>query len=159
MSRLRTSTPQPMPPHMVSHFNAEELVAIAVRLAEILDAESKLLAVMDVRGLAQLHPEKLQLTQMLESYQGLLRAQPDLIEDLSEDMRDKLLQVVLGFSQVMEHNFRQVTAARTVNQTVVRAITDSIAEQQHLTVYNKQGNHFRAGADMSGVSINLNQQA
>lgn len=159
MNHLRTHTPQAMPPQLVGQFNAEELVAVAVRLAEVLDEETKLLAVMDIRGLAQLHPEKLRLTQMLESYQGLLRAQPDVVDDMSEDMREKLFQIVVGFSQVMEHNFRQVTAARMVNQTVVRAITDSIAEQQHLTVYNKQGNHFRAGADMSGVSINLNQQA
>lgn len=141
------------------HFDAVEFMTVAIRLAEILDEESHLLAQMNISGMAKLHAEKLRLTQMLESYQAMLRARPDLADALDDDARDKLVQVINGFSQVMTHNFQQVQAARTVNQTVVKAITDSIAEQQHLTVYNRQGGQFCAGAETSGISINLNQQA
>lgn len=157
MSRL------PHPPEVAApiaiQFNVDELIAVTLRLAEILGQESSMLANMEIASMAQLHPEKLKLTQMLEAYQSLMRARPDIMEDLNDDARNSLAEVMNGFTQVMDHNFRQVAAARAVNQTVVRAITDSIAEQQHLTVYNREGNHFRAGAQMSGVSINLNQKA
>lgn len=158
MSRLTSLQPQGVAPALLT-FNVEELMAVSIRLAEIMDEESKLLAAMDINGMAKLHPEKLKLTQILESYQAFLRAQPDVMENVSSDMREKLLKVIIGFGQVMEHNFRQVTTAKVVNHKVVQAITDSLAEQQHLTVYNKAGQHFRAGAQMSGVSINLNQKA
>ncbi|MFZ4124546.1 MAG: hypothetical protein ACOYJ2_00550 [Rickettsiales bacterium] len=146
-------------PNTLLHFDVEEFIAIAVRMAEILNDETELLAQMNVRGMAELHHEKLKLTQMLESYQSLLRARPDIIEEVPDETRERLVSVVTGFGKIMEHNFRHVAAARSVNQTVVKAITDSIAEQQHLTVYTKSGGQFRAGAEMSGVSINLNQQA
>jgi hypothetical protein len=158
MSRLIPSQPQGFEPALLT-FNVEELMAVSIRLAEILNEESALLAAMDISGMAKLHPEKLKLTQILESYQALLRAQPDVMEDVPDAMREKLVQVIVGFGQVMEHNFRQVTTAKVVNHKVVQAITDSLAEQQHLTVYNKTGNHFRAGVQMSGVSININQKA
>jgi hypothetical protein len=140
-------------------FDVKELMSVAIRLAEILDEETSLLAKMDIAGLAKLHPEKLRLTQMLEMYQALIKANPAVMEDVPDDMRQKLVQVIAAFGQVMEHNFRQVTTAKIVNQKVVQAITDSIAEQQQLTVYNKSGGQLRYGAQTSGVSINLNQKA
>lgn len=146
-------------PNALLHFDAEEFIAVAVRMAEILNEETELLAHMNVRGMANMHQEKLKLTQILEAYQSLLRARPDIIEDVPTEVRERLIYVVTHFGKIMEHNFRHVAAARSVNQTVVKAITDSIAEQQHLTVYTKNGGQFRAGAHMSGVSINLNQQA
>jgi hypothetical protein len=158
MSRLHQPSAAGAPPIAI-HFDVNELMAVTLRLAEILGEESNMLASMDIANMAKMHPEKLKLTQMLEAYQSMMRARPDLMDDLNENERGNLAEVMSGFSQVMDHNFRQVAAARAVNQTVVRAITDSIAEQQHLTVYNREGNHFRAGVEMSGVSINLNQKA
>jgi hypothetical protein len=159
MSELQTPSRPFNPEAMVMTFDAEEMMAVVVRLAEILEQESTMIMKMNTNSMGQLHPEKLRYTQMLESYQALLRARPDIIEDLPDEVRDRLLNVIAGFSSIMEHNFRQVAAAKIVNQRVVQAITDSIAGQQHLTVYNKTGNHFYAGAQQSGISINLNQKA
>jgi|GEM_PF-3049826 len=153
------STQQPRIDPSLLSLDVNELVAVTVRLAEILDEETQLLANMDINGMSRLHPEKLKLTQMMESYQSILRARPDAVDDLPDATRDQLIRVISGFGQIMEHNFRQVATARAVNQKVVQAITDSIAEQQHLTVYTREGNQTYAGVQQSGISINLNQKA
>ena len=133
-----------------------DLLGVTIQLKDILAKETEHLKQMKVKELGLLQTEKLRLTKLLQSYQALLAANPGLLGELDEDMREELAIETEEFTRIVDENYRRVAVARAVNQRIVQAILDVISEQQHAGTYTKMG--MQSAPNMA-MSFNLNQKA
>lgn len=134
----------------------EEMIEVTGRLTELLNQEVLLLEQMNVTQAGELQPEKIALTQVLEAQKRLIEMQPELIDEVSDDDRAALRGSIEVFNKALQRNVRLVAVAKAVNQRVVQAVLDALAEQQSTGAYTKSG--VTAAAAPQGVSISLNQQ-
>jgi hypothetical protein len=146
-----------LPPDVLMTFDVEELMATTLKLSHVMERESELLSAMRIPELAPLQPEKIQLAQKLESYQAVIRTRPEILREMPETTRDKLFAMTQQFGQIMAEHLRQIAVARAVNGKVVQAIFDTIAEQQHVPTYGKDG--VSGGVAPPPISITYNQKA
>ncbi len=147
------SLPKTLP---VEPLDIHDLLAVTVKLKDILSRETEQLKQMKVKEMGVLQQEKARLTKLLESYQSLLKANPKALGELDEEMREELEFEMEEFTRIVDENYRRVTVARAVNQRIVQAILDVVTEEQHAGTYTKQG---VASAPNMALSFNLNQKA
>ncbi len=148
-------------PHLpeVSSFEVlpiEEMVQVTNRLTDLLNEEVLLLEQMNVTQAGELQAEKIALTQVLEAQKKLIDAQPEMIYEIDDETRDELRGSIEQFHTALQRNVRLVAVAKAVNQRVVQAVMDTLAEQQSTGAYTKAG--VTAQAPQQAVSISLNQQ-
>lgn len=157
---LRTPTTHHLPEQPaqpVLDMDMYELITVTARLKDVLIQETEYLKTMQVRELGKLQDEKQKLTKLLESYQQMLAARPELIQALDESSREELGELTEAFSRAVSENLQRTAVARAVNQRVVSAIMEVVTEQHHAGTYNRYGSSA-APTDMS-ISFNLNQKA
>lgn len=134
-----------------------EMIEVTKRLTVLLNEEVLFLEKMQVGKAGELQPEKLALTQVLEAQKRLIDTQPELIDDVPAFEREELKDTIEAFHTALQRNIRLVAVAKAVNQRVVQAVLDTLAEQQSTGAYTKAG--VTANAPKSaGLSISLNQQ-
>lgn len=133
-----------------------ELIAVTTRLTDLLNEEVRLLDAMNITEAGALQPEKDALASVLEAQKKYIESQPEVMEGISEAEHDELAHVVDAFQEALQRNVRLVAVAKAVNQRVVQAIMDTVAEQNSTGAYTKAG--ITAGAPKQGISITLNQQ-
>lgn len=134
----------------------DEMRQVTQRLTELLYQEVELLEQMQVGKAGELQPEKIALTQVLEAQKKLIDAQPELLDDVPDAERAMLRESIEDFNIALQRNVRLVAVAKAVNQRVVNAVLDTLAEQQSTGAYTKAG--VTAAPAQQGVSISLNQQ-
>ena len=134
-----------------------ELITVTARLKELLERETEHLKQMQVKELNSLRQEKEQLTSVMEAYQRLIAARPELISMLDEGSREELAELTEEFSRVVAENMRRTAVARAVNQRLVSTIMEVVTETQHAGTYNKYGSS-RMPVNVP-ISLNLNQKA
>lgn len=134
-----------------------EMVEVTKRLTVLLNEEVMFLEKMQVGKAGELQPEKLALTQVLEAQKRLIDTQPELIDDVPAFEREELKRTIEAFHTALQRNIRLVAVAKAVNQRVVQAVLDTLAEQQSTGAYTKAGVTANAPKS-SGLSISLNQQ-
>ena len=142
---------------MPTHIDIDELMDVTARLADILEEETGYLKGMELESLARLQEKKQELTLVMESYQKILRANPDMLKQADADKLAEFSELAEDFTRVVEENFRRTAVARSVNQRVVQTIIDVMSEQNRPATYNRYGNSSTQ-QDMS-LSLNLNQTA
>ncbi len=133
-----------------------ELIAVTTRLTDLLNEEVRLLDAMNITGAGALQAEKDALTRVLEAQKRYIESQPEVMDDITDEEREALTGVVDAFQWALQQNVRLVAVAKAVNQRVVQAIMDTVAEQNSTGAYTKAG--ITAGAPKQGISITLNQQ-
>jgi uncharacterized protein YPO0396 len=134
-----------------------ELITITARLKDVLVRESEHLRKMEMQEVGRLQDEKGKLTKLMESYQRLLSAKPELVRQMDEASREDLAEISEEFSRALADNQRRTTVARAINQRVVQAIMEVVTENQHVGTYNKYGS-ATAPSNLA-VSFNLNERA
>ncbi len=134
----------------------QDLIALTARLAQILAQEADYLEAMQVSKLEPLQTEKIALTNALESVKRQLAKQPHLLEQMSDEDRDDLQQVVTVFHAVLEENYRRLTMARAVNQKIVEAISEVIHDTVKNDAYDRKG--ITGKPTLDSVSITLDKQ-
>ena len=159
MTMLSTSAPRVagMSPDVLMAFDVEELMATTLQLSQVMERESELLTAMCIPELAPLQPQKIELTQKLEAYQAVIRTRPEILREMPETTREKLMAMTHQFGQIMADHLRRIMVARSVNGKVVQAIFDAIAEQQQVPTYGKDG--VSGGVTPPPISITYNQKA
>ncbi len=145
-------TPVSMP-FVEPNFSAHGLIQVTLRLAQILAQEVDLLDAMQVKEIAALQEEKLQLLGMLEAQKKVLQRKPELLDHLEEDERTELRQVVKLFEDIMQENHRRLRVARDVNEAIVGAIREAITEQHVRGLYSGRGMTQTSNAP---ISVTLN---
>lgn len=139
-----------------SGIDVGEMIAVTTRLTELLDEEVQLLDAMNITAAGALQPEKEALASVLEAQKKYIESQPEVMDALSDEDRDELAYVVDAFQESLQRNVRLMAVAKAVNQRVVQAIMDTVAEQNSTGAYTKAG--ITAGAPKQGISITLNEQ-
>lgn len=157
MSTLQTPG-HSLPQAPLSHdMDVHELINITMQLRDLLTREAEHLKKMEVRELAALQDDKVKLTALLENYQRIIAARPELLQSLDADMREDLADLIDNFTRTVNENFQRMAVARAVNQRVVQAIMEVITEQHHPGTYNKAGS--ATAPNNLSLSFNLNQKA
>jgi len=136
--------------------DVHEMIVVTSRLTELLNQEVALLDAMKIGEAGKLQPEKEALTKVLEAQKKYIESQPEVMGDMTDDEREKLAIVVEEFNAALQRNVRLVAVAKAVNQRVVKAVMDTLAEQNATGTYTKAG--VTINAPTQGISISLNQR-
>jgi hypothetical protein len=129
------------------------LILLISRLAQVLGREVDMLEGMNIKGLATLQHEKLALVDALEKQKKLIARRPSILNELSDDMRDNLAELLHIFDAVAHENHNRLLVAKEVNQLVVDAIMDTTHENLRQGLYNEKGNH----AEEKAMALSLNR--
>lgn len=135
-----------------------ELMHVTARLRDLMQAEIEHLKTMRIKEMAALQEEKMQLTQLLEAYQRMVDARPELLHGINEEVREELRLLSDEFAAVVSENMKRTAVARAVNQRVVQAIIEVISDQQSPGTYTKNGTAAVPPGGMA-VPFNLNHKA
>lgn len=139
-----------------AEIDIEEMILVTRRLSELLREEVRLLQTMDITAAGALQPEKETLTKVLEMQKKHIELQPEAMEQIDAQDKARLGEVVADFQEALHQNIRLVAVAKVVNQRVVQAVMDTLAEQHTTGAYSKQG--VTITAPKQGLSVTLNQQ-
>lgn len=134
----------------------EDVIHLTARLAQVLAEEADLLEQMQITRVGELQKEKTMLTHALELMKKQLMKQPEALEEIDAQTRDDLQEVIAVFNQILEENYRRLDVARRVNQRVVEAVTDVIAEQNKREGYDQKGQS--GGHHDQALSVTLNEK-
>jgi hypothetical protein len=129
------------------------LVLLVSRLAQVLGREVDMLESMNIKGLSTLQHEKLALVDALEKQKKLLARRPHLLQELDEEERDNLAELLHIFDMVVQENHNRLLVAKEVNQLVVDAIMDVAHENLRNGLYNDKGTH----ASERGMALSINR--
>lgn len=119
--------------------DANTVMLLTARLAQVLAAETDLLSAMRVGEIENLQKEKIMLVEALERQKRLIERRPELLLTISDDQALELAQVIEIFQAVMKENHRRLLIAREVNRKVVEAISEAVAEANQHQVYDNKG--------------------
>ena len=142
-------------PH--GNMSIDELMEVTARLADILEEETRCLRDMKMDALAKLHTKKMELMLVIETYQKVLRDQPDFLKKQNAGKVEEFMALSEDLTEVVEENFRRTAVARAVNQRVMQTIVNTISEKQRPMTYNRYGSAMKKN-DMP-MPFNLNQKA
>lgn len=134
--------------------NMPDMIAMTARLAQVLAQEVDLLETMKISDIEGLQKEKLVLTSALEKQRKLIEADPSILYTLTPDELEDFQSVASIFNTILEENHRQLLIAKEVNQKIVEAISEVVAEASSGGMYNGKGNSDAPRKDSLAVSIN-----
>lgn len=147
-------------PHIdvpVGGMDLDDLMDVTARLADVLEEETRYLRRMELDAMSKLQAKKLELTLVLEGYQKLLKAEPDLLKSADAEKLAQFAELSEELTEIMEENFRRTAVARAVNQRVVNTIMETMSESSRPGTYNRAGTS-NLKQDMA-LSFNLNHKA
>ena len=133
-----------------------DIIAITVRLANVLAQEADLLEAMRIGDIAPLQQEKILLTHALEASHKHFKKHPEIMDAASEEEIEDLEHVVAAFEEIKQENHRRLTMARAVNQRIVQAIGDVVNEKRSKSAYTKKGR--TAQPDVGNLHVSLNER-
>ena len=133
-----------------------ELIMLTARLAQVLAREADWLDEMKISRIAELQDEKMRLTNALESIKKQLNKEPELLDEISDDQREDLRQVVTLFDEIMNENYSRLNTARLVNQKIIEAISEVVCESAKNDLYDYKGTANAHGVE--SISLTLNQR-
>lgn len=139
----------------VSSIDVNDIIAVSARLAHILAQEADLLEDMKVSKIAGLQEEKRLLTNALEAMKKQVAKDRSIVEDITQEERENLVNVVTVFNEILDENYRRLAMARAVNHKIVQAITEVAQESTKNDLYDRKGESNKTG--MESVSVTLNE--
>lgn len=135
--------------------DANTVMLLTARLAQVLAAETDLLASMRVGEVEKLQKEKILLVEALERQKRLIERRPELLKTISDDQALELAQIIEIFQAVMKENHRRLLIAKEVNRKVVEAISDAVVEANQHQVYDHKG---APDTSTGSVSVSLDKR-
>ncbi|MFO1242363.1 MAG: hypothetical protein U1E36_04080 [Rickettsiales bacterium] len=135
--------------------DAETIMLLTARLAQVLAEETDLLTAMRVSDIEKLQREKVLLVDALEKQKRLIESRPELLSTMTDEQALELAQIIEIFQSVMKENHRRLLIAREVNRKVVEAISDAVSEANQHQVYDNTG---APEMSQSAIAVSLNKQ-
>jgi len=125
---------------MTTEFNAEHMVQVTKRLCQIIESEISLIDEMKLSELNANDAEKLELTEILESYKVILQNNPLVIQNLSKNVVDEMRETSLHFENLLQQDGKQLRKAKKVHQIIMQTIKDVINKRLAASSsYNRNG--------------------
>jgi len=138
----------------------EDLILITGRLIETLERENDALSNHRNGELHDLLDEKVTLSRVYESRMQVISEKPDLLEEIDEDLRDKLIALCGQVNDLIQENGKLLKTAMTVSRRVVELIAEAVREATPSAgTYGANGTKESgsANADRQRVAYSLNQ--
>lgn len=135
--------------------DANTVMLLTARLAQVLAAETDLLSAMRVSEIEKLQREKVLLVEALERQKRLIERRPELLSTISDEQALELAQIIEIFQAVMKENHRRLLIAREVNRKVVEAISEAVTEANQHQIYDHKG---APDTSTGSVSVSLDKR-
>lgn len=134
------------------------LAGTTEQLIRILETENAFLRERQYTRIDSVQPEKARLSFSYESQIKLLRENPSLAKNMSQEDKILLGELAVRLDAAGTENFKLLEAARHVNLRIMEAIRDAAIEQtkQNLGYGNIKSPINPRGRDQA-VSVSLNQ--
>lgn len=135
----------------------ESLIDLTSRLTSIINQEIGLLRAMRTTEIGPLQEEKARLaTAYADAFQAV-RKRPAVVKDADPGSREALKQATAALRVALDENVLAVHAAKDVNERLIRAISDAVAQTKDTApVYTATG--ASAAAAAGAVSLAIDQR-
>ena len=112
---------------MSEHSQIDTLIELSDRLSRLLARESEHLRAMRLNNLAALQEEKAKLAAAYSGAFETVRANPSAVKSAETGMRKALRDATSGLRDKVADNMSALSAAKVVNERLVRALSDAVA--------------------------------
>ncbi len=133
---------------------ASELIMLTARLAQVLAREADYLDEMKISRITELQDEKIRLTNALESIKKQINRNPEILEEISDDQREDLRQVITIFNEILDENYQRLTTARLVNQKVIEAVSEVVCDTAKSDLYDHKGTANPNAVESISLTVN-----
>jgi len=116
-----------------------DLIALIGRLIALMDQETALLRGMRSDQIGALQPEKTRLAGLYVGMVRDLRKNPELLAAVGQAVRAEVAEAMARFEKVAAENERAISAARTANERVLKAIVAAVNSRRSVGTYGKTG--------------------
>ncbi len=143
---------------MSKNVKIDELLDITGRLSALMAQETDLLRATRASEIEPLQEEKATLVSAYANALNIVRRNPAAIGDASVDLRATLKDATADLKARLDDNLRAVQVAKTVNERVIRALGEAIAEQRSSgAAYTASGGSAPPTPAKGPLPITLNQ--
>jgi len=108
----------------------DEVIQLSNRLAALMSEETALLREMRVSEIALLQDQKSALANAYASAIGAVKRAPGALSEAPVDLKSALREATRRLQESLDANMRAVIAAKTVNERLIRVVSDAIAEMR-----------------------------
>ncbi len=116
------------------------LMELTGLLTEVMAREVELLRTMRSSDIATLGEEKAKLAAAYAGMFETVRANPALVKDAEPGLRETLKEATAALKAEIEDNVRAITAAKTLNERLIRALSAAFAEAlSPIAAYTSKG--------------------
>ncbi len=137
----------------------DTLIELSGRLARLLENESEHLRAMRLSDLADLQEEKANLAAEYAGAFASVRANPSAVREAEAGRRAALKDVTGGLRETIRTNVRAITAAKTINERLVRALSEAVASAlMPLAAYTATGGAAPASPAAGPVPLAVDNQ-
>jgi hypothetical protein len=116
-----------------------DLIAIIGRLIALMDQETAMLRAMRSDQIGTLQPEKTRLAGLYVGMVKDIRKHPELLAAVEQAVRGELTEAMTRFEQAAAENERAISAARTANERVLKAIVAAVNTRRSVGTYGNTG--------------------
>lgn len=106
---------------------AEEMTAMATRIAELVDAEIAAMKANQLDGAAANAEEKERLVHAWRLEVERVKQQPQLLAGAGKPQKEKLAQISLELAEKLERHAAAIAARRSVTEGLVQSIASEVA--------------------------------
>jgi hypothetical protein len=133
----------------------EGMVALTDRLTQLLAEQARAFEQHRPQDAAAGLPEVTRLTADYRAGSAHVRANPQLVQTASPELRARLLRATEAFEAVLQRQGRALAASKTVTEGLVKAVAEEIAARRSI------GQAYGPGASRRpmATAITLNQRA
>jgi hypothetical protein len=133
----------------------ERMVALTERLTQLLAEQARAFEQHRPQDAAATLPEVTRMTADYRAGSAHVRANPQLAQAASPELRARLLRATEAFDAVLQRQGRALAASKTVTEGLVKAVAEEIAARRSV------GQGYGPGATRRPIAtaITLNQRA
>lgn len=137
----------------------DTLIELSGRLARLLESESEHLRAMRLSDLAELQEEKAKLAAAYAGAFESVRDNPSAVREAEAGLRAALKDATGGLRETIGANVRAITAAKTINERLVRALSEAVASTlMPLAAYTATGGTAPASSLAGQVPLAIDNQ-
>ncbi len=107
-----------------------EVIRLSGQLAALMTEETELLREMRIAEIEPLQSQKAALAAAYASVLSAVGRRPEQIAEAPPALRQSLRDATRELQTALDQNMRAVIAAKTVNERLIRVVSDAIAEQR-----------------------------
>lgn len=130
------------------------IMTLMEQLRAIMAEENTLVRQLKLDRLSDLHQEKAALADAYELELRRIRTEPELMAELSDDVREHLAERTREFQAASKNNATIISAAQTMVERMMRKLGESVANQKPLGGYGQGQQQGQQTGQVISVAFN-----